>query len=155
MDQNASTTPSIAKSAWEFTAAFLLLRLFLGIRTLMAGIEKFESGGIYSFANYYKNMGHMADGITSASFLPLWMTRLYAHSLGYLLIVIGAAIILGIKTRVSLVLMGLVYLGLAFGLMAVQESQGTAWLATYIALTAGALLLVRHDRFRLWGDRHE
>ena len=155
MEENPPTPPSVARRGWEFTAAFLILRLFLGLRTLMAGIEKFELGGVYSFANYYKNMGRMADGITSASFLPLWMTRFFAHSIGYLLIVVGIAILLGIKTRISLFAMGLLYVGLAFGLMAVQESQGTAWLATYIAVTAGALVLVRHDRFRLWGDRHE
>ena len=58
MNENPST------SRCEFTAAFLLLRLFLGLRTLFAGIEKFELKGTYSFANYYENMGKMASGIT-------------------------------------------------------------------------------------------
>ena len=147
MTENSSASRS------EYTAAFLLLRLFLGLRTLLAGIEKFELKGTYSFANYYENMGKMASGITGASFLPLWMTKNFAHAIGYLLILCGAALLLGLKTRLALVFTGLVYVGLAFGLMAVQDQQGTAWLAIYVGLIAGALVLVRHNRFALWADK--
>ena len=48
---------------------------------------------------------------------------------------------------------GLVYVGLSFGLMAVQESEGVAWLAIHVGLIAGALVLVRHSRFALWPDK--
>jgi len=136
----------------EFTAAFLLLRLFLGLRTLFAGIEKFELKGVYSFGNYYENMGRMAQGITSASFIPLWMSRSFAHSLGYALVILGAALLLGIRIRTALFLTGLVYVSLSFGLMAVQESEGVAWLAIHVGLIAGALVLSRHNRFALWAD---
>lgn len=149
------TNSSSPASRCEYTTAFLLLRLFLGLRTLLAGVEKFESKGTYSFANYYENMGRMAQGITGASFLPLWMTRSFAHGLGYALAILGVALLLGIKSRLTLTLTGLIYVGLSFGLMAVQESQGVAWLATQIGLIVGALLLVRHDRFALLRDKHE
>jgi len=138
----------------DYTAAFLILRLFLGLRALLAGLEKFESGGIYSLANYAKNMDRMATGITGASFLPLWATRPFALSIGYVLLVLGAALLLGLKTRFALVLMGLVYVGLAFGLMAVQENEGVAWLAGYVLITAVTLVLSRHDRFALWPDKN-
>jgi thiosulfate dehydrogenase [quinone] large subunit len=144
-----------AREPFEFSAAFLLLRLFLGLRALLAGADKFESGGTYSLANYAKNMGRMAEGITGASFLPLWMTKLFAHSLGYVLLALGVALLLGLKTRVTLVLTGLIYVGLGFGLMAVQEDQGVAWIGIYVMMIAGALMLVRHDRFALWADRHD
>jgi thiosulfate dehydrogenase [quinone] large subunit len=137
----------------DYAAAFALLRLFLGLRTLMAGIEKFESKGTYTFANYYENMSRMAQGITGASFMPLWATKFFAHSLGYILLVLGVALLLGLKTRLTLFATGLIYIGLSFGLMAVQESQGIAWLAIHIGLIAGALLLVRHNRFALWPDK--
>ena len=149
MNQN-STPPRC-----EYTAAFLLLRLFLGLRTLLAGLEKFESKGSYSFANYYANTGRIASGITGASFLPLWATRNFAHTLGYALVVLGAALLLGVKTRLSLTLTGLVYVGLSFGLMAVQESEGVAWLAIHVGLIAGALMLVRHDRFAIWPNKQD
>ncbi|HVU25165.1 MAG TPA: hypothetical protein VHE13_13645 [Opitutus sp.] len=137
------------------TLAFLVLRLFLGLRTMLAGIEKFENRGTYSVANYRDNMHHMAEGITGASFLPLWMTTNFALTLGYVLTALGILLLLGIKSRVTLFLTGLVYVGLAFGLMAVQEQQGTAWLGIYIGLIAGALVLVRHDRLALWPDKRD
>lgn len=148
----SDTTQDSNPQRCEYTAAFLILRLFLGLRTLFAGIEKFESGGTYSFKNYYANMSRMAQGITGASFLPLWATRNFAHSLGYLLIVLGAALLLGLKTRATLVLTGLLYVGLSFGLMAVEENEGIAWLAIYIAMISGALVLVRYNRLALWRD---
>jgi thiosulfate dehydrogenase (quinone) large subunit len=144
--------PAVALVRGEYTAAFLLLRLFLGLRTLLAGIEKFEITGRYSFGNYYENMGRMAQGITSASFIPLWMSRGFAHSLGYALLLIGAAILLGIRTRSALFLAGLVYVGLSFGLMAVQESEGVAWLGIHVGLVAAALAFSRYDRFALWPE---
>jgi len=150
---DTSAANNSASPRCEYTAAFLLLRLFLGLRTLLAGIEKFEAGGSYSFANYYVNMGRMAQGITGASFLPLWMTRGFAHSLGYVLILLGVALLLGVKTRTALILAGLVYVGLSFGLMAVQEGEGVAWLGMQISMIVGALLLVRYDRFAVMRDR--
>jgi len=150
---NEPNPPAPAPSPCEYTWAFLILRLFIGLRTFLEGLEKFELGGTYSFANYYQNMGKMAQGITGASFLPLWATRNYAHSLGYVLLLLGAALLLGVKTRMTLILTGLLYVSLAFGLMAVQENEGVAWLGIYVGLIAGALALVRHDRFGAWPDR--
>lgn len=139
----------------EYTYAFLLLRLFLGLRTLLAGIEKFESKGTYSFANYSENMRRMAEGITGASFLPLWMTKTYAQSLGYILTLLGLLLLLGVKSRPTLFITGLVYVGLSFGMMAVQEGEGIAWLAIHVIMFVGALLLVRHNRFSVWPDKFE
>jgi thiosulfate dehydrogenase (quinone) large subunit len=137
----------------EYPAAFFLLRLFLGLRTFLAGLDKFEAKGTYSLANYSENMTRTAQGITGASFLPLWATKSFAFALGYLLLVLGAALLLGLKTRTTLFLTGLVYIGLSFGLMAVQESEGVAWLGIHVALIAAALVLVRHNRFALWPDK--
>lgn len=152
-DQPSQNTKRCCCCCSEYAAAFALLRLFLGLRTLLAGIEKFEAKGSYSFANYYTNMTRMAEGITGASFMPLWATKYFAHSLGYLLIVLGVALLLGLKTRATLFVGGLLYVGLAFGLMSVQDNEGVAWLAIYVGLFAGALALVRHNRFALWPDK--
>jgi thiosulfate dehydrogenase [quinone] large subunit len=153
MNESPASPPPAARV--ELTAAFLLLRLFLGLRTFLAGLDKFEKSGTYSRANYHDTMVHMAQGITGASFLPLWATRSFALSLGYLLLAAGAALLLGIKTRAALVLTGLVYVGLSFGLMAVQEDEGVSWLAIYVTMIAIALVLVRHDRLALWPDRRD
>ena len=133
----------------DATWAFLMIRLFLGLRALIAGIQKFELDGTYSMANYYENMGRMGEGIASSSFMPTWMTLPYAYTLGHLLTVLGILLLLGIKTRWMLIISGLTYISLAFGLMAVEEAGGVAWLAIHVGLCAGALLLVKHDRFAL------
>lgn len=148
-----TSAPSVPRNC-DYTAAFLLLRLFLGLRTFLAGLEKFEAGGKYSFENYYTNMARMASGITGASFMPLWMTKTFAMSLGYLLLVFGTMLLLGVKTRLTLIATGLLYVGLSFGLMAVQEAEGVAWLGMHIAMFAGALVLVRHNRFSVWADKN-
>jgi thiosulfate dehydrogenase [quinone] large subunit len=143
------------RSGFDFVAAFLLLRLFLGLRALLAGLEKWESGGSYSFDNYYQNMARMATGITGASFMPLWATKFFAYSLGHILVLLGVLILLGVKQRCTLFAMGLVYVALAFGLMAVQESEGVAWLGVHVGLVAAALLLARHNRFALFADKND
>lgn len=153
MPDDSSSTP--ARTNCDYTAAFLLLRLFLGLRCLLAGLEKFELAGRYSFENYYKNMGKMAEGITGASFLPLWSTRLFAHSIGYLLLVLGLTLLLGVKTRLALMATGLTYVALSFGLMAVQEGEGVAWLGMHLVMICAALVLVRHNRFAVWPDKHD
>jgi thiosulfate dehydrogenase [quinone] large subunit len=149
MSETSSSTPA---TRCEYTYAFLIIRLWLGLRALLAGLEKYESKGTYSFENYYNNMKRMAAGITGASFMPLWATKLFAVSIGYVLIALGVALLLGIKTRCSLFLMGLTYVALSFGLMAVQESDGVAWLGMHVALVAGGLVLVQHNRLALWRD---
>lgn len=148
-----NSTPSSAAPAsphGDYTGAFLLLRFFLGLRALLAGFEKWESSGTYSAENYLRNMSRLAEGITGASFLPLAMTRPFAFGLGYALVATGFALLLGLKTRLSLLAVGLIYVALAFGLMAVQESEGVAWLGVHVLMVAAALALVRHDRFALW-----
>ena len=145
--------PSSPSPRCDFTAAFLLLRLFLGLRTLLAGLEKFEANKTFSFSNYSENMARIGKAIADYSMIPAWATNLFAMSLGYLLVIFGSAILLGIKTRASLFLGGLVYVGLAFGLMAVQEGEGVAWIGMQVLMFAVALTLVRHNRFALVGDK--
>ena len=151
MTENSASTSSTTVRG-EYTAAFLLLRLFLGLRTLMAGLEKFEANKSFSTANYSENMTRMATGISNNSVIPLWAAKAFALPLGYALTILGLAILLGLKTRAALFITGLVYVGLAFGLMAVQEGEGVAWLAAQVLMFAVALVLVRHNRCVLWRD---
>jgi thiosulfate dehydrogenase (quinone) large subunit len=148
-------TPTTSSCRCELTSAFLLLRLFLALRALMSCVEKFESGGAYSLQNYTTNMTRMATGITGASFLPLWATKAFALPLGFILGLLGVMLLLGVKTHFTLVAMGLLYISLAFGLMAVQQGDGVAWLGVYLGLVVAALTLVRHNRYAVWPDKHD
>ena len=149
MSETSSSSPATRS---EYSYAFLIIRLWLGLRALFAGLEKFESKGAYSFEGYYTNMKRMAAGITGASFLPLWATKLFAMSIGYILIVLGVTLLLGIKTRLTLLAQGLVYVALSFGLMVVQEGDGVAWLGMHVILVVGGLLLAQYNRFALVRD---
>lgn len=149
-----SAAPLAACESCEHTYAFLLLRAFLGLRTLLAGVEKYEANKSYSFSNYYENMDRLATGISGASFLPLWAAKSFALPLGYLLTVLGIAILLGLKARAVLFLTGLVYVALGFGLMAVQEGEGVAWIGMQVLMFVAALVLVRHNRFAVWADKN-
>ena len=100
-------------------------------------------------------MNRIASGIRSYSLIPLWAAKSFALSLGFLLVTFGAGILLGLKTRMSLFFGGLVYVGLAFGLMAVQEGDGVAWLGMQVLMFSVALTLVRHNRFALWADQND
>ena len=153
IENSASTSSTTVRG--EYTAAFLLLRLFLGLRTLMAGLEKFEANKSYTTANYAENMNRMATGISNNSVIPLWAAKAFALPLGYMLVILGVAILLGIKTRAALFITGLLYVGLSFGLMAVQEGEGVAWLAVQVFMFPVALLLVRYNRFACVGDRFD
>ena len=152
MTENPASSKTIRG---EYTAAFIILRLLLGLRTLMAGLEKFEANKSYSTANYSENMTRMATGISNNSTIPLWAAKAFALPLGYMLTIFGLAILLGIKSRATLFLTGLLYVGLSFGLMAVQEGEGVAWLSVQVLMFAVALVFVRHNRFTLWGDKFD
>ena len=53
----------------------------------------------------------------------------------------------GIATRISLFVMGLVYVSLTFGLILIGQDGGIAWLAAHTIMIAYALTLVRYNRF--------
>jgi thiosulfate dehydrogenase [quinone] large subunit len=69
--------------------------------------------------------------------------------LGPALIVTGVLLLLGLGTRVSLCLQGLIYIALTAGLILIKQDDGVAWLGIHIALIAFALTLARHNRFAL------
>ncbi len=134
------------------TMAFLSLRLFLALRWIVSAIEKFEQNNTYGFENYYANMRRMGEGIASSTFMPSWMTLPYAYSLGYVTMVVGVLLLLGVKTCWMLVASSALFISLSVGLMAAEENEGVAWLAIHIAINAGALLLVRHNRLAVTRD---
>lgn len=145
---SASPQPDDACS-WESTAGFLVLRLFLALIALMNGVSKFYDKGVFSFEIYANKAEKTALAVTDSSFIPIGMSNLFVMPLGYILILLGLAILLGFFMRVALTASGLLYTGLAFGLLAAQNSPGVAWLAIYVGLTVMALNLAKHNRFQI------
>ena len=142
------TAPNAAP--WESIAGFLILRLFLALIALMNGVTKFEGkGGTYSLEAYATNMKQMAKLITDDSFIPLWMSQLFAYPLGFLLILLGLGILSGFFMRLTLAASGLLYVALTFGLLASKNSPGAAWLGIYVGLTVIALCMTHLNRFQV------
>ena len=95
------------------------------------------------------------DTFSASPLMPLFMVQPYAFVLGYALIALGVALLLGICTRVSLFLMGLLYISLTWGFIILEPSMGPnaaagiAYLGVHLVLIVGALLLADYNKFEL------
>jgi thiosulfate dehydrogenase [quinone] large subunit len=160
--------------AYAGTCAFLLLRLWLGLRAVATGLEKF-AGKVAEQKPLLDEFGHLDingapvtvehkiyalkyyQGIPAAlqakfaaePLLPAFLLKPYTASLGWVLVVSGLLLLAGVATRTTLFVQGLIYITLSFGLILINESGGVAWLAAHMILVVAALMLARHNRFVL------
>jgi thiosulfate dehydrogenase [quinone] large subunit len=172
---NASASAASRGCDCERTLAFLILRGWLAIRAIVAGIEKYgayetiqkplvdpvtgmedPSGAMvdvkvkfYALTNYSGVPPALKDKFVNEPLLPGFALTAFDHLLGPALIVTGVMLLLGLGTRLSLVLQGLIYIALTVGLILIRQDDGVAWLGVHIALIAFALMLVRHNRLAL------
>ncbi|HLP77730.1 MAG TPA: hypothetical protein VK327_12530, partial [Candidatus Paceibacterota bacterium] len=154
------------------TLAFLILRGWLAIRAITTGIEKFAgfkteqkpfvdpvtgmedpSGAMveikqkfYSITNYSAIPQSLKDKFANEPMLPHAATTPFYAVLGWALIVLGVMLLVGLGTRVSLFLQGLLYIGLTAGLILIKQDDGVAWLGIHVGLIALALVLAKHNR---------
>ena len=159
----------------DHTLAFLVLRGWLAVRAIVAGIEKFggyytvqkplidattgmedPSGAmvdvkvkVYALTNYAGIPTSLKDRFANEPLLPKFMLPAFDHVLGPALMITGLMLLLGLGTRLSLFLQGLIYTALTIGLILIRQDEGVAWLGIHVALVAFALVLVRHNRFAL------
>jgi thiosulfate dehydrogenase [quinone] large subunit len=153
------------------TLAMLLLRLWLGFRSLVTGIEKFAGTAstsravmvdgapndyglteattvkVYAIANYHGVPAPLYDKFAGEPLIPAWGLTAYDWILGPVLLVLGITLLLGLATRFSLFFMGLLYTSLTFGLILIKQDPGVAWLGTHIVLIVMALALAKYNRF--------
>ena len=150
--------------------AALLLRLWLGIRALQTGIEKFAgkkmseqpveidgeaydpdltvvaSSKGYAFDNYNGIPESMKDTFKAEPMMMNWALSLFDKILGPALILLGITILLGVANRVSLFALGLIYAGLTWGLILIKQDNGVAWLGVHVVMIAMALNWANHNR---------
>ncbi len=67
-----------------------------------------------------------------------------------MLIATGIMLLLGLGTRLSLFLQGLIYIGLTVGLILIKQDDGISWLGIHVALVALALVLAKYNRFAIF-----
>lgn len=151
----------------------LLLRLWLGVRALQTGIEKFagytssdeaieidgevndygltaaESVKEYSLGNYHGVPQGMMGKFEKEPLMPGFGLPIYDKLLGIALLGLGLTILLGLAYRSSLFLLGLLYISLTWGLILIREDAGVAWLGTHMILIVGALALAQYNRLAI------
>jgi thiosulfate dehydrogenase (quinone) large subunit len=159
----------------DYTLAFLLLRGWLALRALLTGIEKFStykiiqkplidpvtgmedpSGAMldvkvkfYALTNYSGIPASLKDKFANEPMLPHFSMSAFNLMLGPALIATGLMLLLGLGTRLSLFLQGLLYIALTAGLILIRQDDGIAWLGIHVALVALALMLAKYNKFVL------
>jgi thiosulfate dehydrogenase (quinone) large subunit len=155
--------------------AFLILRGWLAARAILAGLEKFASyhtnqkplmdpttgmadpsGAMievkekyYALTNYSAIPQSLKDKFASEPMLPNFAVTPFYALLGWALIVSGVMLLLGLGTRISLVIQGVLYIALTIGLILIRQEDGVAWLGVHIGLVALALVLARYNQFNI------
>jgi thiosulfate dehydrogenase (quinone) large subunit len=173
----AESTESIVYSSrkplWDMTYAFLMLRLWLGLCALLAGVQKFstyhavatplidpatgqpDASGVmvnvniksYALANYAGVPQSLMDKFSHDPLLPKFALAAFNHVLGPALLISGFMLLVGLGTRISLLVQGVVYVTLTVGLVLIDQADGVAYLGIHLGLVAFALMLAEHNRF--------
>ena len=160
-------------SHWDYTFAFWGLRLWLGVRALFVGIQKYaaykalamplidpstgqpDASGVmvnvnvksYALANYAGIPTGLADKFAHEPLFPKFALVAFDKMLGPAFILTGIMLIIGLGTRLSLLVQGLLFIALTIGLVLIDANDGVAYLGIHIGLVAAAFLLARHNRF--------
>jgi thiosulfate dehydrogenase [quinone] large subunit len=122
--------------------AYALMRITYGVIFLFYGIGKFMVG----LSNFVGGMNQQFSGK-----LPAFMVMPFAYVLPFGELVSGALILLGLFTRVGLILSGLLLIGLTFGLVMLGQADKVAHNLIYVL--ANFVLLWFSDLNRLSLDR--
>jgi thiosulfate dehydrogenase [quinone] large subunit len=118
----------------------LLLRLFIGLMMLSAGLGKF--GNLAGFQQY---IHHDFD----KTFLAGPLLDLFAYAQPYAEVVLGALVLMGLLTRPILALTALNLIVLFFGKWVVHDFQTAAYNSLYVLITIYALCRSKDNRFSL------
>ncbi len=161
------------KVNWDLTFAFLALRLWLGVRALFVGIQKFaayksvamplidpstgqpDASGVmvnvnvksYALANYAGIPVALRDKFAQEPLFPKFVLTAFDKMLGPAFILTGIMLLIGFGTRLSLLAQAALFIALTVGLVLINQDDGVAWLGIHIGLVAGAFLLAEHNRF--------
>jgi uncharacterized membrane protein YphA (DoxX/SURF4 family) len=136
--------------------AHLLLRLWVGMRLFMAGLDKFRWGNgpstTFGLDNYEKKATPIAKLMTDNSFLPEAMCNQFANVIGFILLPVGLWVLVGFFTELSLLAAGLVFMMLGFGLACLpDDTEVVVNIGLSVGLVAFALMTAHAKKFSLDG----
>lgn len=151
----------------------LLLRVWLAVRAIQTGVEKYAgskaadqivsvdgapneygltaSGSVkqYALENYHGVPEALMKKFEAEPLMMKFALPLYDKILGPTLLILGITILLGIASRTSLFLLGLLYISLTWGLILIKQDEGVSWLGVHMILIVMALMLAEHNRFAI------
>jgi thiosulfate dehydrogenase (quinone) large subunit len=143
------------KPKLELVFANLLLRLWVALRLVMAGLDKFRSGdgvnATFNMENYNYKMGLIAQATHERGFIPLPLCNLYAKPLGFLLLICGIWAAIGIFSRLGLLACGLIMLSLGVGLSTMGDDTEVVYVGIHILIIAAALATNHANKLSLDG----
>ncbi|MGN6552186.1 MAG: hypothetical protein ACTHLW_00410 [Verrucomicrobiota bacterium] len=173
-ETETSNAPGCWGSNCDGAMAFLILRGWLAVRAIFTGIEKFGAYKtvqqpfidpttgqpdpnlvidakvkFYAWANYSGIPAGLKTKFAHEPFLPPMAMTWFDRMLGPFLILTGVMLLIGLGTRFSLFLQGLLYIALTVGLILIGQNDGVAWLGIHVALIALALVLAKNNKFAL------
>ncbi len=174
----------------------LLLRLWIGMRLLFAGLEKWKTKTIVKIPDvkgqeeaaaaaekagtnvaeavaavepieksiwvydvfgkiepdtYSEKMKIISSNMDKDSPLALWMIEQYSAMLGWMLLIVGAWVLIGLASRTALVVAGFVFISLTFGLATIGADPEVIERGIEVGLVVGALALARYQVFGVDG----
>ena len=123
-------------------AAYALLRVTFGVVLLFFGIGKFMAG----LSNFVGGMNQHFAGK-----LPAIMVMPFAYAIPFCEVIAGLLILLGLFTRVGLVVFGLLIIGLTFGTVMLGDAPTVAHNLQYALVNFVLLWLVDLNRYSIDG----
>ncbi|MCP5559583.1 MAG: hypothetical protein H7A55_17700 [Verrucomicrobiaceae bacterium] len=137
----------------ELVYANLILRLWVGLRLFLAGVDKFRSktSTTFSMENLKSNMTPIYNLMADNTFLPSKAVAAFCGYLPYALLFTGAWILIGLFSRTALLLGGLVFVSLSVGLMALPDDDAVLARGIEVMITAFALATCGHNKISLDG----
>ncbi len=154
--------------------ASLLARLWLGVRAVQTGVEKYaktiqvdgqavkvdgvpnEEGlttvaasKAYALDAYHGVPEALMKKFQGEPLMLKFALPLYDKMLGPALIGLGVLILLGFLYRTSLFFLGLLYISLTWGLILIKQDDGVSWLGVHMILVVAALALAKHNRLAI------
>ncbi len=152
----SDSSTSKCSNCCGYAFAHLLLRLWVGMRLFMAGLDKFRwgNGPTVSFGidNYAKKTGPLAKLMTDNSFMPESAATGFAAVIGYILVPVGIWVAIGLFTELGLFAAGLVFLALGFGLASLpDDTEVVSNIGLSILIVAAALVTAKAKNFSIDG----
>jgi thiosulfate dehydrogenase [quinone] large subunit len=168
-----TTEPCCSTHKLAFIYGALLLRLWLAVRCIQTGIEKFAGVSLsdqpvpidgapnpqglaatssvkeYALSHYHGVPAGLMKKFEAEPLMAKFALPLYDKILGPALLLLGITILLGIASRTSLFLLGLLYISLTWGLILIKQDDGISWLGIHMILIVLALALSEHNRFTI------